>query len=480
MAMHGVVMGVAGVVGLMVVGAPAMGGQGAEPIRTLLVTGQNNHNWWYTSRVHQDTLEATGRFDVNITEHPGRDFAKSGFLSPYQLIVLDYNANDRWSPEAEKAFLDAVKGGAGVVVIHAANNAFPGWAEYEKMVGLLWREGTGHGAFHEFTVEVVDKNHPITKGLADFKTPDELYHRLVNSQNAEFGLLARAMSSTESGGTGKNEPMAMTLQFGKGRVFHTPLGHVWKDQEGTKVSVVNPGFRSLLTRGAEWAATGAVTLPATWSDTRTHNTLSEREKADGWTLLFDGASAKGWHGWKKTEFPSVGWGVKDGLLMFTPGNGGGDIATDAEFGDFELSLEWRVGPGGNSGIMYRCTEDKNYPWETGREFQILDDARHNDGKKPKTRAGTMYDVFACAQDVSRPAMEWNHARIVARGTRLEHWLNGIKVVDIDTASEEYAKAVAASKFPGMPDYGKRSAGKIALQDHGDPVWYRNIKIRKIQ
>ncbi len=450
------------------------------PIKTLLVTGQNNHNWWYTSRLHEETFEATGRFDVTITDNPAKDFAQSGFLNGYQLIVLDYNGNDRWPGPAETAFTDAVKNGAGVVVIHAANNAFPGWTDYEKMVGLLWREGTGHGKVHEFTVEFIDKNHPVTKGLADFKTPDELYHKLVNSQKAEFGLLAQAMSSTESGGTGKAEPMAVTLAFGKGRIFHTPLGHVWKDQEATKSSVINPGFKSLVTRGGEWAATGAVTLPTEWKDTRQHNTLSAAEKAAGWTLLFDGTTTKGWHGWKKSEFPSVGWSAKDGMLTYTPGNGGGDIATDADFKDFEMTLEWRVAPGGNSGIMYRCTEDKTYPWETGRECQILDDARHADGKKPKTRAGTMYDMFACAQDVARPALEWNTVRIVAKGTRIEHWLNGWKVIDTDTASEDYAKALAASKFTSMADYGKRDAGKLALQDHGDPVWFRNIKVRKLQ
>lgn len=454
----------------------------AQPIRTLLVTGENNHNWRYTSRVHAETLGATGRFDVTITDNPAADLARADALKGYQLIVLDYNAEARWPAAAEANFTAAVKGGTGVVAIHAANNAFPGWADYETMLALLWRKGeTGHGKFHTFTVEMTDAQHPITKGLANFETPDELYHKMVNPQKAEYRLLAHAMSSTESGGTGKHEPMALTTQFVKGRVFATPLGHTWVGSDESKASVVSPGFRALLTRGAEWAATGNVTPAEMQMSVHVkHNALSREEQAAGWSLLFDGTTTLGWHAWKKTTFPEAGWSVKDGTLCFTPGNGGGDIATDGEFADFELSLEWKVGPGGNSGIMYRCTEDKAYPWETGREYQVLDDARHNDGKGKLTRAGCMYAVKALEHDVARPAGEWNHARIVCKGTRIEHHLNGFRVVDVDAASPEYAAAVEASKFKSMPDYGKRAKGRIALQDHGDPVWYRNIKVRELK
>ncbi|CAG0990119.1 hypothetical protein PHYC_02242 [Phycisphaerales bacterium] len=467
--------------GMLAAVAVAAGSANAEPpIKTLLITGQNNHNWWYTSRVHEETLEATGRFDVTVTDTPETALADAAFVKGFQLFVLDYNAEARWPSQAETNFTEAVKAGAGVAAIHSANNAFPGWSDYEKMLGLLWRKGeTGHGKFHEFKVEFVDKDHPITKGFADFSTPDELYHKMTNPQKAEYRLLARAMSSKESGGTGQFEPMALTIEFGKGHVFATPLGHVWVNSDESKASVLNPGFRTLLCRGAEWAATGKVTLGTEWKDTRPQNTLTAEEKTAGWALLFDGQTAIGWHGWKMKEL-AKGWSVKDGTLAFTPTEGAADIATDEEFRNFELSLEWRVAPGGNSGIMYRCTEDHTYPWETGREFQVLDDAKHADGKKPKTRAGCMYDVFPLTRDTARPAMEWNRARIVCNGTKIEHWLNGFKVVETDTASEEYAKAVAASKFPSMPDYGKRDGGRIALQNHGDPVWYRNIKIRKIR
>lgn len=450
----------------------------AQPIPTLLVTGENNHNWRYTSRVHADTLEATGRFSVTITDTPRTDLATPGFLAPYRLIVLDFNSAERWPAAAEEAFAAHVRNGAGVVSIHASNNAFPAWDDYERMHALMWRKGhTAHGRVHDFTVEFVDRDHPITRGFPDFTTPDELYHNMVNPQNAPFRLLARAMSSKESGGSGTHEPMALAVEFGKGRVFATPLGHVWEKADSTKTSVVNPGFKALLVRGAEWAATGSVSYPPQWSDERTHNTLTPAEQAAGWRLLFDGVSGQGWHAWRGEGFPSKGWRVQDGTLCFIPGDGGGDIATDDDYADFELSLEWKVGPAGNSGIMYRAAETKDYPWRTGREYQVLDDLRHADGKKPKTRAGCMYDLFALAHDTARPAGEWNHARIVARGTRLEHWLNGFKVVDVDTDSAEYAAAFAQSKFATWPGFGAPTSGRIALQDHGDPVWYRNIKVR---
>lgn len=450
------------------------------PIPALLITGRNNHNWPYTSRIHQETLEATGRFRVTITEHPEVDLAKPDALRPYKVVILDYNADERWPAPAEAAFSAAVKNGLGVVAIHAADNAFPGWEDYETMLALLWRKPhTGHGNFHAFDVQLTDADHPITNTLSPFNTTDELYHNLVNPRKAPFHLLAQAMSSKESNGTGKAEPVAFTSTFGQGRIFSTPLGHVWVNADDTKPSVLNDGFRTLLARGAEWAATGSVTLPPTWSDSRAHNTLTDSEKADGWKLLFDGQSPAHWHAWKQSTFPTAGWSVADGTLMFTPGHGGGDIATNDEFSDFEFSLEWRVGPGGNSGIMYRSTEDHAYPWETGREFQILDDARHQDGKSPKTRAGTMYAVAPLSSDTARPANHWNHARIVCKGTRIEHWLNHVKVVDIDTASPDYAAAVAASKFKSMPDYGKPTKGRISLQDHGDPVWFRNIKVRAL-
>lgn len=465
------------------------------PIRALLITGENNHNWRYTSRYHKDTLEASGRFAVDLTDDPSTTLA--AHAHDYDVFVLDYNGSKRWSSEAESAFLKAVEDGKGVVFTHAANNAFAGlkadpakdvaaqepWPEYEKMCGYMWRQGAGHGAFHAFDVRFVDRDHPITKGLADFsKHPDELYHGLVNVHNVPVQLLATAFDSPEAKGSGKDEPMAMTLAYGKGRVFATPLGHVWEGAEDQKASIADPQFKTLLARGAEWAATGDVTLPTTWREAQAHNTLTPDEQAAGWKLLMDGKSAS-FRGYKKDKLPGS-WKVDGGMLMLVPGLGGdndrGDIVTLDQYQDFEFACDWKVDKAGNSGIMYRCTEDKTYPWETGPEMQILDNTGHPDGKKTQTSAGSLYDLLPAGYDVVRPAGEWNHAKIRVQGTKIEHWLNGFKVVECDLSSDAYKQAHARSKWTGMPDFATRSKGFIALQDHGDPVWFRNIKVRELK
>jgi type 1 glutamine amidotransferase len=417
---------------------------------------------------------------VDVADDTPAALSDGAALKKYQLFVLDYNG-PRWGGPAEANFISAVSAGTGVVVIHASNNAFVGWTDYEKLCGLMWVQGTtGHGKYHGFDVAITSTDHPITRGLKPITAhPDELYHKLVNTQNVRFTTLAEALSSTESGGTGNQEPMAIVLEFGKGRVFHTPLGHTWLNDDNSKTSGVDPQFKILLSRGAEWAATGAVTLGTEWKDARPHNTLTEAEKAAGWKLLFDGSTAKGWHGFKSDKFPDQNWTIQDGTLWRRPGSEGKDIVTDGDYADFEFACDWKVNKGGNSGIMYRCTEDHDYAWQTGPEMQILDDGVHADGKKPKTRAGTLYDVVACAFDVARPAGEWNHARIVVKGTHIEHWLNGFKVVDIDTTSETYKTALTESKWTKYPDFNTRPKGRIALQDHGDEVWFRDIKVHDL-
>lgn len=226
-------------------------------IKTLLVTGANNHDWQRTAPFLAEFLRASGEFEVEVTEDPCSTLTSD--LGPYDLFFLDYNGPD-WSEAAQNNFLNAVSAGGGVIVFHAADNAFKDWTEYEKLVGLMWRDGTGHGQFHEFEVEIVDTNHPITSGLTDFRTEDELYHRLVPMHGTPVHVLATAYSSAESGGTGNHEPVLMTTQYGSGRIFHTALGHVWRqgqypDYRGAlMIAVENPGFQETLLRGCHWAA----------------------------------------------------------------------------------------------------------------------------------------------------------------------------------------------------------------------------------
>ena len=206
------------------------------------------------------------------------------------------------------------------------------------------------------------------------------------------------------------------------------------------------------------------------------NTLSEKERAEGWRLLFDGRSLEGWRGYNMDGLPG-GWSVEDGLLVRS--GPGGDIITDEQFEDFELVLDWRVEEAGNSGVFYRAAEGEEWIYHSAPEMQVLDDAGHRDGRNPVTSAGSNYGLNPAPRGVVRPAGEWNRARIVVEGSSVEHWLNGTKVVDYELGSPEWEDAVRGSKFVEWPAYGRAPRGHIGLQDHGDRVYFRNLKIREI-
>ena len=205
--------------------------------------------------------------------------------------------------------------------------------------------------------------------------------------------------------------------------------------------------------------------------------LSDADKAAGWTMLFDGANTAAWRGYKASTLPA-GWTVVDGALTRT--GPGGDIVTRSEYTNFELTLEWKISAGGNSGIMYRVTEDNEATYESGPEMQVLDDARHPDGASRLTSAGSCYGLYPSPAGVVKPAGEWNRVRIVVVGSHVEHWLNGVKVVEYTLGNPAWLAKVAASKFSQWPPYGKAARGRIALQDHGDEVAYRDIRIRELR
>ncbi|MDA0684000.1 MAG: DUF1080 domain-containing protein [Bacteroidetes bacterium] len=201
--------------------------------------------------------------------------------------------------------------------------------------------------------------------------------------------------------------------------------------------------------------------------------------SDDWITLFDGSGFDHWRGYKQDAMPE-GW-VIDGDAMYasTPA-AGMDVVTRDTFTNFELELQWKVEEHGNSGIMWHVDEAVgDYPWMTGPEYQLLDDAAYNDGQIGKNSAGSNYDVQAPSEAVTKPAMEWNDTRIVVNGAHVEHWLNGVKVVEYEKGSEAHQAAVAQSKWTGYPTYGTTSTGHIAFQgDHG-AVWFRDIRIKPL-
>ncbi len=445
--------------------------QPAPPIQTLLVTGANNHDWQWTAPEIAGALTESGRFAVTTTETPATTLAElpqrlaAGKLD---LIVLDYNG-PRWGEAAEQAFLAAVRGGVGVSVIHASNNAFPGWTDYENLVGLLWRDGTGHGAYHAFDVVVVDPNHPITRGMADLHLhPDELYHRLVPAAGADYRVLLSAFSDPKTGGTGRYEPMGTVGTFGKGRVFHTPLGHVWKGVAATHATWGDPQLRRFVARGSEWAATGAVTLAAD-----PINSLTAEEREQGFEPLFDGRSLRHWRAYGSEGLPAKGWSVRDGAIVHEAGGGGGDLISEEQYGDFEFRFSFRMGKGANSGVMWHVQEGPEQTYMSGPEYQLLDAAAEADAKHA---AAALYDLVPANGGALHPAGEWNEGRIVLHDGRVQHWLNGVQVVDAPCRGAEWNAMVAASKFRDWP-FGRAERGHLALQDHGDEVSFRDLRIK---
>lgn len=224
----------------------------------------------------------------------------------------------------------------------------------------------------------------------------------------------------------------------------------------------------------------------------TPNTLTDAEKAEGWVLMFDGTTATGWRGYNKTAFPDSGWEVVDGTLHCKEsGTGeaglGGDIIYDKKFKDFELSLEWKVGVGGNSGIFYLAQEVKGDPiWKSSPEMQILDNAKHIDarlGKDGNHQAGSLYDLIPAKPQNAKPALEWNKVSIMVYQGTVVHYQNGEKVLEYHLWTDDWKKMILESKFKEYKNFlnagGADKSGFIGLQDHGNDVWFRNIKIRTL-
>ncbi|WP_341838203.1 DUF1080 domain-containing protein [Chitinophaga pollutisoli] len=213
--------------------------------------------------------------------------------------------------------------------------------------------------------------------------------------------------------------------------------------------------------------------------------LSKKEKKEGWKLLFDGKTTNGWKGYKQAAAPDA-WKVVDGTLFFDAdakkaGAKGGDIMTAEAYENYELQMEWKISEGGNSGIIFGVHEDPKFgaTYQTGPEMQVLDDDKHSDGKIHKHNSGDLYDLIASPARYAKPVGEWNTAKITKKDGKLTLTFNGHKTAEVVVGSEEWNKLVAGSKFKSWDGFGKYQKGHIALQDHGDKVWYRNIKIRQL-
>lgn len=484
--------------------------EAADPIRVLLVDGQNNHNWKATTPLIVQVLEGTGRFKVDVATAPATEQEMGTFkpdFGKYPVVVSNYNGTP-WSEETQQAFDSYVAGGGGFVSVHAADNSFPKWSAYNRMIGVggwggrnekdgpyvRWREGRfvrdmvpgrggSHGRRHPFVVVVRNDQHPITAGLpvAFTQAEDELYAELRGPAE-NMHVLATAFSSGDSGGTEQHEPILMTINYGDGRIFHSTLGHDAKAMAGL-------AFQVTLQRGTEWAATGNVTLPAPEPSTLTSNSAAMRDplsyganakvvsasqipdsSTDGWLAIFNGENLEGW----TLKNGTASYKVEDGVVVgrTAVGSPNSFLCTTSAYGNFELSFEVKVDNGLNSGVQIRSQSKPDFSDGRVHGPQVEIESLDAEGKGD---SGYIYSEGTGRGwlNTERPIQDafkndqWNRYCVRAVGDRIQTWVNGQKVADLS-------------------DVDSSKVGFIGLQVHSIganegpyEVRWRDIKIRPL-
>lgn len=487
----------------LLIAAPSLA---SDKLKVLSVDGQNNHRWEETTPLIVDTLESTGRFDVTVETTPpsGEDMSSfSPDFADYDVVVSNYNG-DSWSAATKKAFEQYVQSGGGFVSVHAADNSFPDWPQYNQMIGLggwggrnekdgpyvRWQEGKivqdasagrggSHGARHPFEIVVRDPDHPITAAIprSFLQAEDELYAELRGPAE-NLHILATAYSDPSTRGTGKHEPVLMAIEYGKGRVFHTTLGHDAKAMQGV-------AFQVTLQRGTEWAATGEVTLPPVSDQVLTRTAVATRNPAAAaddsdqvsasqmpdidqgdWKPIFNGENLKNW----VQRNGTATYRVEDGVVVgkTSVGSPNSFMTTKKDYGNFELTFEVNVDPGLNSGVQIRSRSTPDY--KDGRVHGPQVEIETAPGESGYIYSeGTGRGWISDAQPIKDAYQngEWNRYVIRAVGPRLQTWINGRPIED-------------------LVDDESPQSGFIGLQVHGIPrdkgpfeVRWRDIRVREL-
>lgn len=483
--------------------------EATERIAVLLIDGQNNHDWKATTPLIKQTLEGSGLFTVEVITTPPGNEDMSSFapdFSKYKLVVSNYNGKD-WSDATKAAFDKYVAGGGGFVCVHAADNSFPSWDAYNRMIGLggwggrsekdgpyvRWKEeinaftrdeskGSGgtHGKRTPFLMVVRDSDHPVTRGLPKswLQTDDELYGKLRGPAE-NMHVLATAYSEPATGGTGEHEPILMTIHYGGGRVFHTTLGHDVNAMKGT-------AFQVSLQRGAQWAATGEVTLAAVGQEvlsseepiTRDPATLGDDPApkvnldaapdptATGWIDLFNGKDLVGW----SQKNGTAKYRAEEGVIIGTtaPASPNSFLCSDKTYLNFELAFEVNVDQGLNSGVQIRSLSKPDY--QNGRVHGAQVEIESAPGE-----SGYIYGEATARDWISKQQPikdaykngEWNAYLVRAYGDRIQTWINGQKIEDLEDSLS------AVEGFIGLQVHSIKS-GEGPYQ-----VRWRNIKLRPL-
>jgi type 1 glutamine amidotransferase len=490
----------------------------AEKITVLIIDGQNNHQWQIATQVLKAILESSGAFQVQVHTSPPQGEDMSTFrpqFGAFDVVLTNYNG-DPWPEETKQAFVEYVRSGGGFIVYHAADNPFPDWPEYNEIIGLggwgdrdekagpyvRWENGKvvrddspgrggSHGRRHEFVIDNRLPEHPIMQDLPArwLHSTDELYDRLRGpAKNLE--ILATAFSDPDTGGTGKHEPILLTIRYGEGRVFHTVLGDNIRP-------LFDVGFQVTLLRGTEWAATGSVTLPVPPQELSSSKIVTRDpfspylQDAVGWRPLFNGKDLTGWEQVNGSASYEV---LRDsGELVGTTAKGSPNsfLSTTDVYADFELRFEVMLdNPELNSGVQVRsdqyaqdqeveiggrrirqrkgrvygyqveieASRDANYPDDNYGDAGFIYDEARRGWLSPETDRNTPSKRAAFHND------QWNQYHIRCVGDHLETWVNGMKIADLRD--------------------GLTASGRIMLQVHSIPedqgpwsVRWRNIYVR---
>jgi len=447
------------------------------------------------------------------------------FYTTGDLCSEGTDKNPPMTPAGKQALFDYVRGGKGFIGTHAAADTFHTANESKKGPDRYANHGTNadpyacflggefiiHGAQQVATNKVIDPKFPGFENVGDRFAFQEEWYSLKDFSPDDHVLTV--MDAPNMKGPMYDRPAypnTWARSEGKGRVWYTALGHredVW----------TNPTFQQILVGGIKWAlgdvpadvtpniqtaAPGAYTNPRyvpQKSAEPAPNTLTAQEKAEGWKLLWNGKNADGWRSAKSENFPAHGWTIRDGVLTVHENDGaesagGGDIITRKRYANFELMADFKITPGANSGIkifvqpnLSPVDKKTGKPAAVGSaiglEFQILDDAKHPDaklGRDGDRTIGSLYDLIPATKDKKvLPIGEWNHARILSQGKHVTFWLNGEQTVEFERGSTAFRAAVAKSKFKDIPDFGEWTDGHILLQEHGNEVSFRNVKIREL-